>query len=79
MQINEMGSDKILKIDLGRISRHAETKCSDHSERVFTKDSTTTLSCNGSRLLTPIPARAEQLNHVCTIVGSRSRRGTISR
>jgi hypothetical protein len=26
-----------------------------------------------------IPARAEQLNHVCTIVGSRFRRGTIGR
>jgi hypothetical protein len=37
MQIYEMGSDKILKIDLGRISRHAETKYSDHSERMFTR------------------------------------------
>jgi hypothetical protein len=34
------GIDKILKIDLGRISWHAETKCSDHSERMFTKGST---------------------------------------
>jgi hypothetical protein len=35
MQIYEMGSDRILKIDLGRISRHAEKKkCSDHSESV---------------------------------------------
>jgi hypothetical protein len=40
MQIHEMGSDKILKIDLGRILQHVETKCSDHSERMFTKDST---------------------------------------
>jgi hypothetical protein len=40
MQIQEMGSDKILKIDLGRISRHVETKCSDHLERMSTKDST---------------------------------------
>jgi hypothetical protein len=40
MHIYEMGSDKILKIDLDRISRHIETKCSDHSERVSTKDST---------------------------------------
>jgi hypothetical protein len=39
MQIHEMGSD-ILKIDLDRISWHVETKCSDHSERMFTKDST---------------------------------------
>jgi hypothetical protein len=29
-----------MKIDLDRISRHVETKCSDHSERMFTKDST---------------------------------------
>jgi hypothetical protein len=78
MQIHEMGFDKIMKIDLDRISRHVETKCSDHSERLFTKDRTTILSRNGSRLLTMIPARAEWLNHVCTIVGSRSRRGTIS-
>jgi hypothetical protein len=40
VQIHEMGFDKIMKIDLDRISRHAETKCSDHSERMFTKDST---------------------------------------
>jgi hypothetical protein len=40
MQIQEMGSNKILKIDLGRISWHVETKCSDHSERMFAKDST---------------------------------------
>jgi hypothetical protein len=40
MQIHEMGSDKILKTDLDRISRHIETKCSDHSERMFIKDST---------------------------------------
>jgi hypothetical protein len=79
MQIQEMGSDKIRKIDLDRISRHIETKCSDHSERVSTKDSTSIWSRNGSRLLTAIPARTEQLNHVCTIVGSRFRRGTISR
>jgi hypothetical protein len=79
MQIHEMGSDKILKTNLDRISQHIETKCSDHSERMFIKDSTMILSRNGSRLLTTIPARAEQLNHVCTIVGSRSRRGTISR
>jgi hypothetical protein len=59
MQIHEMGSDKILKIDLVRISRHIETKCSDHSKRVSTKDSTSVLSRNGSRLLTVIPARAE--------------------
>jgi hypothetical protein len=38
--IYEMGSDKILSIDLGRISRHVETKCSDHFERISTKDST---------------------------------------
>jgi hypothetical protein len=37
MKIQEMGSDKILKIDLGRISRHIETKCSDHFERMSTK------------------------------------------
>jgi hypothetical protein len=79
MQIHERVSDKILKTDLVRISRHIETKCSDHSERVSTKDSTSVLSRNGSRLLTTIPTRAEQLNHVCTIVGSRFRRGTISR
>jgi hypothetical protein len=79
MQIHEMGSDKILKIDLVRISRHVETKCSDHSERVSTKDSTSVYSRNGSRLLIAILARAEQLNHVCTIVGSRFRHGTISR
>jgi hypothetical protein len=35
-----MGSDRILKIDLGRISRHIETKCSGHFERMSTKDST---------------------------------------
>jgi hypothetical protein len=40
MQIRERVSDKILKTDLDRISRHVETKCSDHSERMFTKDST---------------------------------------
>jgi hypothetical protein len=40
MQIHEMRSDKILKIDLGRISRHIEIKCSDHFERISTKDST---------------------------------------
>jgi hypothetical protein len=40
MQIHERVSDKILSIDLDRISRHIETKCSDHSERMFTKDST---------------------------------------
>jgi hypothetical protein len=40
MQIHERVSDKILKTDLVRISRHIETKCSDHSERVSTKDST---------------------------------------
>jgi hypothetical protein len=39
MQIQEMGFDKIMRIDLDRISRHAETKCSDHSERIFIKDS----------------------------------------
>jgi hypothetical protein len=27
---NERVSEKILKIDLDRISRHIETKCSDH-------------------------------------------------
>jgi hypothetical protein len=48
MQIQEMGSDKILKIDLVRISRHIETKCSGHSERVSTKDSTSVWSRNGS-------------------------------
>jgi hypothetical protein len=30
MQFHEMGSNKILKIDLGRISQQVETKCSDH-------------------------------------------------
>jgi hypothetical protein len=40
MQIHEMGFEKILKIDLERISQHVETKCSDHFERMFTKDST---------------------------------------
>jgi hypothetical protein len=40
MQIHERVSEKILKIDLDRISRHVEAKCSDHSERMFTKDST---------------------------------------
>jgi hypothetical protein len=40
MQIHVVGFDKIMKIDLDRISRHVETKCSDHSERMFTKDST---------------------------------------
>jgi hypothetical protein len=40
MQIHEMGFDKIMKIDLDRISRHVETKCNDHSKRVSTKDST---------------------------------------
>jgi hypothetical protein len=40
MQIHEMGSDKIMKIDLDRILWHVETKCRDHSERMFTKDST---------------------------------------
>jgi hypothetical protein len=40
MQIYEKVSDKIMKIDLDRISWHVETKCSDHSERIFTKDST---------------------------------------
>jgi hypothetical protein len=80
MQFQEMGSNKILKIDLGRISRHVETKCSDHSDRMFTKGSTSVLSRNGSRLLTVIPARAEQLNHVCAPTGgSRFHRGTISR
>jgi hypothetical protein len=79
MQIHEMGSDKILKIDLGRISWHVETKCSDHSERMFTKYSKSVLSRNGSRLLTTIPARAEQFNLVCApIGGSRFRCSTIS-
>jgi hypothetical protein len=41
MQIHEMGSDKILSVDSDRISRHVEIKCSGHSERMFTKDSTT--------------------------------------
>jgi hypothetical protein len=36
----ERVSYKILKIDLDRISRHIETKCSDHFERISTKDST---------------------------------------
>jgi hypothetical protein len=40
MQIHEMGFNKIMKIDLDRISRYVETKCSDHFERMFTKDST---------------------------------------
>jgi hypothetical protein len=40
MQIHERVSDKILKTDLVRISRHIEIKCSNHSERVSTKDST---------------------------------------
>jgi hypothetical protein len=40
MLIQEMGSDKIQKIDLDRISRHVETKCSDHFKRMFTKEST---------------------------------------
>jgi hypothetical protein len=78
MQIYEMGSNKILSIDLDRLSRHVEIKCHDHFERMFTKDSTSVYFRNASRLLTAIPARAEQLNHVCTIVGSRFRRGTIS-
>jgi hypothetical protein len=65
MQFHEMGFDKIMKIDLDRTSWHVETKCIDHSERMSTKDSTSVLSRNGSRLLTTIPARAEQLNHVC--------------
>jgi hypothetical protein len=59
VQIHEMGFDKIMKIDLDRISRHAETKCSDQSKRMFTKDNTSVCSRNGSRLLTTIPARAE--------------------
>jgi hypothetical protein len=59
MQINERVSDKILKTELVRILRHIETKCSDHSKRVSTKDSTSVLSRNGSRLLTVIQARAE--------------------
>jgi hypothetical protein len=40
MQIHEMVSDKIMKIDLDRILRHIETKCSDQFERISTKDST---------------------------------------
>jgi hypothetical protein len=40
MPIHKMQSDKILKIDLVRTSQHIETKCSDHSERVSTKYST---------------------------------------
>jgi hypothetical protein len=32
--------DKIQKIDLDRTSRHIETKCSDHFERMSTNDST---------------------------------------
>jgi hypothetical protein len=40
MQIHERVSDMILETDLDRISRHAETKCSDLSERMFIKDST---------------------------------------
>jgi hypothetical protein len=40
MQIRERVSEKILKTDLDRISRHVETKCSDHFERISTKDST---------------------------------------
>jgi hypothetical protein len=40
MQNYEMGSDKIMKIDLDRISRHVETKCSDHFEIKSTRDST---------------------------------------
>jgi hypothetical protein len=40
MQIHEMGFDKIMKIDLDRISRYIETNCSDHYERISTKDST---------------------------------------
>jgi hypothetical protein len=38
IDVHEMRSDKILKIDLGRISRHIETKCSNHFERISTKD-----------------------------------------
>jgi hypothetical protein len=40
MQIHERVSDTIRKIDLDRISRHVETKCSDQSGRISTKDST---------------------------------------
>jgi hypothetical protein len=39
-KIHEMVSDKILSIDLDRISRHVEIKCHDHSKRMSTKDST---------------------------------------
>jgi hypothetical protein len=48
MQFHEMGSDKILSIDLDRLSRHVETKCSDHFERMFTKDSTSVKYRNGA-------------------------------
>jgi hypothetical protein len=40
MQIHDIVSDEIRKIDFDRISRHVETKCSDHLERMSTKDST---------------------------------------
>jgi hypothetical protein len=40
VQFHEMGFDKIMKIDLDRISQHVETKCIDHFKRMFTKDST---------------------------------------
>jgi hypothetical protein len=80
MQIHEMVSDKIMKIYLDRISRYVETKRSDHLVIRSIKDSTSVLFHNGSRLLTTIPARAEQLNLMCApIGGSRFRRGTISR
>jgi hypothetical protein len=39
-KIHEMGSDKILSIDLDRILQHVETKCSDHFEIISMKDST---------------------------------------
>jgi hypothetical protein len=38
--IHKMSSDKILKIDVDRTSRHLETQCSGHFERISTKDST---------------------------------------
>jgi hypothetical protein len=59
MQIHEIVSDTIRKIDFNRTSRHIETKCHDHLERMFTKDNTSVYSRNGSQLLTVIPARAE--------------------
>jgi hypothetical protein len=58
----EMGSDKIMNIELDRISRHVETKCSDNFERIFTDGAAT-------------KPRAYYGAHMVELLGTRGYRG----